>query len=41
MIPVTVRTSLLAPRAYTLELTGISPRGDAEPLDTYPFRVVP
>jgi hypothetical protein len=41
MIPVTVRTSLLSPRAYTLELTGISARGDAEPLDSYPFRVVP
>ena len=41
MIPVTVRTSLLAPRAYTLELTGISARGQAEPLDSYLFRVVP
>jgi hypothetical protein len=41
MIPVTIRTSLLAPRAYTLELTGISARGDAEPLDSYHFRVVP
>lgn len=41
MIPVTVPSSLLAPRAYTLELTGIPARGDAEPLDTYPFRVVP
>jgi hypothetical protein len=41
MIPVTVRTSLLSPRAYTLELTGISARGDAEPLDSYAFRVVP
>jgi hypothetical protein len=41
MIPVTVSTSLLAPRAYTLELTGISAPGAAEPLDTYAFRVVP
>jgi hypothetical protein len=41
MIPLTVRTSILAPRAYTLELTGISARGANEPLDTYPFRVVP
>jgi hypothetical protein len=41
MIPVTIRTSLLGPRAYTLDLTGISARGDAEPLDSYPFRVVP
>jgi hypothetical protein len=41
MIPVTVRSSLLVPRAYTLELTGIPARGDAEPLDAYPFRVVP
>lgn len=41
MIPVTVPTNLLTPRAYTLELTGISARGDAEPLDSYPFRVVP
>jgi hypothetical protein len=41
MIPVTVPTSLLGPRAYMLELTGISARGQAEPLDSYPFRVVP
>lgn len=41
MLPVTVRASLLAPRTYVLELTGISARGVAEPLDTYPFRVVP
>jgi hypothetical protein len=41
MMPVTVPTNLLAPRAYALELTGIPPRGEAEPLDTYPFRVVP
>jgi hypothetical protein len=41
MIPVTVPANLLTPRAYTLELTGISARGDAEPLDSYPFRVVP
>jgi hypothetical protein len=41
MIPVTVRTSLLGPRAYALELTGISARGQAEPLDSYLFRVVP
>jgi hypothetical protein len=41
MLPVTVPTSLLGPRAYTLELTGITPRGAAEPLDSYPFRVVP
>ena len=41
MIPVILRTSLLGPRAYLLELTGISARGDADPLDTYPFRVVP
>jgi hypothetical protein len=41
MIPVTIRTSLLGPRAYTLELTGISASGQAEPLDSYPFRVVP
>jgi hypothetical protein len=41
MIPLPVRTSVLAPRAYTLELTGISARGAIEPLDTYPFRVVP
>jgi hypothetical protein len=41
MIPLPVRTSILAPRAYTLELAGISARGVIEPLDTYPFRVVP
>lgn len=41
MIPVTIRTSLLAPRRYTLELIGIAAGGDAEPLDSYPFRVVP
>jgi hypothetical protein len=41
MIPVTVPASLLASRTYILELTGISARGVAEPLDTYPFRVVP
>ena len=41
LIPVTVPTSLLTTRAYTLELTGISAGGGAEPLDTYPFRVVP
>jgi hypothetical protein len=41
MIPVTIRTSLLAPRGYTLELTGISARGQAEPLDSYLFKVVP
>jgi hypothetical protein len=41
MIPVTIRTSLLGPRGYTLELTGISASGQAEPLDSYPFRVVP
>jgi hypothetical protein len=41
MIAVTVPTNLLSPRAYTLELTGISARGDADPLDSYPFRVVP
>jgi hypothetical protein len=39
-LPVTVRTSLLQPGAYTLELTGIPARGEAEPLDSYPFRVV-
>lgn len=39
-IPVTVPTSLLAPRTYVLELTGIPAQGVAEPLDTYPFRVV-
>ena len=41
MIPVTIRTGLLSPRAYTLELTGISAGGQAEALDSYPFRVVP
>jgi hypothetical protein len=41
VLPVPVPTSLLTPRVYTLELTGISPRGDAAPLDTYPFKVVP
>lgn len=41
LIPVIFPTSLLGPRAYTLELTGIPARGNAEPLDTYPFRVVP
>jgi hypothetical protein len=41
MLPVTVPTSLLAPRAYTLELSGISGQGAAEPLDSYPFRVIP
>jgi hypothetical protein len=40
MIPVTVPVNLLAPREYTLDLTGISGRG-AEPLDSYPFRVIP
>jgi hypothetical protein len=41
MIAVTVGSALLAPGTYSLELNGISTRGDAEPLDTYPFRVVP
>ena len=41
MIPVTIRTSLLAPRGYALELNGISARGQAEPLDSYLFKVVP
>jgi hypothetical protein len=40
MIPVTVPANLLAPREYTLDLTGSSGRG-AEPLDSYPFRVIP
>jgi hypothetical protein len=40
MIPVTVPVNLLAPREYTLDLTGLSGRG-AEPLDSYPFRVIP
>lgn len=39
-LPVTLRASLLAPGAYTLELTGIPARGEPEPLDSYPFRVV-
>jgi hypothetical protein len=41
MLPVAVPTSLLAPRAYTLELSGISGKGAVEPLDSYPFRVIP
>jgi hypothetical protein len=41
MVAVTVPASLLGPRAYTLELSGLPRRGVAEPLDTYPFRVVP
>lgn len=41
LLPVTIRTSLLAPRTYTLELTGMSAGGEAEPLDSYAFRVVP
>lgn len=39
-LPITVRASLLEPGAYTLELTGIPARGEPEPLDSYPFRVV-
>jgi hypothetical protein len=39
-LPVTVRASLLEPGAYTLEVSGLSARGEAEPLDSYPFRVV-
>lgn len=40
MLPVTVRASLLTPRTYVLELTGVSAQGVAEPLDSYPFRVL-
>jgi hypothetical protein len=39
-LPVTVRASLLEPGAYVVELTGVPARGEAEPLDSYPFRVV-
>jgi hypothetical protein len=41
MLPVSVPTNLLTPRAYTLELTGIRGAASAEPLDSYPFRVIP
>jgi hypothetical protein len=40
-LPVAVRARLFEPRAYTLELFGISARGQAEPLDSYAFRVEP
>jgi hypothetical protein len=40
-LSVTVRATLLEPRGYAMELTGISAPGRAEPLDSYPFRVVP
>ncbi len=36
MIPVTIRTGLLAPRGYMLKLTGISAGGDAGAADSYP-----
>jgi hypothetical protein len=39
-LPVTVRASLLDAGAYVVELTGVPARGEAEPLDSYPFRVV-
>lgn len=41
LLPLTVRASVLVPRNYVMGLSGISTAGVAEPLDTYPFRVVP
>jgi hypothetical protein len=40
VLPVTVRASLLEPGVHTVELAGIPAQGPAEPLDSYPFRIV-
>lgn len=40
-LSVTVPVAVLAPRTYVMALSGISTAGAVEPLDTYPFRVVP
>jgi hypothetical protein len=39
-VVVTLPAAMLEPRVYTLELSGISTRGDEEPAGSYPFRVV-
>ncbi len=36
-----LRASLLPPGRYTVEVSGVTPNGDVEPVRDYPFKVIP